>query len=86
MGAFRDSMRERALEKAQAKRNGFLQKINSQKGRICVCFSSPSSTKDLQDIDNSINQFLLEYPELKIVTMTSAIGITGKVICYFEKV
>lgn len=55
MGAFRDSMRERALEKAQAKRNGFLQKINSQKGRICVCFSSPSSTKDLQDIDNSIN-------------------------------
>ena len=42
--------------------------------------------KDLNDIDKSINQFLLEYPEFRIVSMAAGIGVTGKVICYFERI
>ena len=85
MGVF-DAMKQNAVERVQKKRNEFLQKVNNQNGRFCVGFSSPSIMKDLNEIDNLINQFLLEYPEFRIVSMAAGIGITGKVICYFERI
>ena len=85
MGVF-DAMKQNAVERVQKKRNEFLQKVNNQNGRFCVCFSSPSIMKDLNEIDNLINQFLLEYPEFRIVSMAAGIGITGKVLCYFERI
>lgn len=57
-----------------------------QNGRICVCFSSPSSMRDIGEIENSINKFLLDFPEYRIASMAAAIGVIGKVICYFEKI
>lgn len=85
MGVF-DAMKQIATEQVQKKRNEFLQKVNNQSGRFCVCFSSPSIMKDLNEIDDKINQFLLEFPEFRIVSMAAGIGVTGKVICYFERI
>ena len=86
MGVFKDAVRQIAVEQAEKKRNEFLQRVDSLNGRFCACFSSPSMLKDLNDIDKSINQFLLEYPEFRIVSMAAGIGVTGKVICYFERI
>ena len=63
----------------------FRQRVDMLHGRICVSFSSGAIQKDLLGVEQQINNFLLDYPEYKIVSMAAAVGIAGTVICYFEK-
>lgn len=78
-----EKLKERVLKQReeQEKHDAF---VAAHGDRFCLYFSSP--TKDLAEYEFRINVFLSEYPEYKIVTMTSQIGPLGSgIICYFEK-
>lgn len=80
MGLFDD---EKVMaEKRRIKHAAF---ISSHGDRFCKAFSG--FDKDLLAYEFSINQFLQEFPEYRIVSITSGTTSLGTtVLCYFEKI
>lgn len=73
------------FKSADERRETFLKAVDEQGGRFCKYFGTLN--KDLSGADSQINIFLKEYPQYRLVAMTSSIGPLGAgVLCYFEKI
>ena len=71
--------------KAEKKRIKHAAFVSAHGDRFCKAFTG--FDKDLLAYEISINQFLQEFPEYRIVSMTSGTTSLGTtVLCYFEKI
>ena len=79
----REEEKRRLREEGEKREHDAFVAANGE--RFCKAFCGLE--KDLMPYEGVINLFLKQYPEYKIVAMTSGVTYAGRTImCYFEKI